>query len=47
MDNYGEDISSIDEEDLAYCESFAKLFFIGKVLGESVPLKSISSKMKA
>ena len=27
--------------------SFAKLFLNGKVLGESVPLKSISSKTKA
>ena len=28
-------------------ESFANHFLIGKVLGESVPHKSISSKMKA
>ena len=47
VDNSSEELPSIDEEDLAYCESFAKLFLIGKVLGESVPLKSIFSKMKA
>ena len=37
----------MDEEDLVYCKSFSKLYLIGKVMGESVPLKSISSKMKA
>ena len=42
-----EDLSTVDEEHLAFCESFAKLYLIGKVLGESVSLKSISSKMKA
>ena len=47
VDNSSEELPSIYEEDLACCESFAKLFLIGKVLGESVPLKSISSKMKA
>ena len=45
MDNSNEELPSIDEDDLACCESFAKLFLIGKVLGESMPLKSISSKM--
>ena len=47
MDNNSEELPSIDEEDLACCESLAKLFLIGKVLGESMLLKSISYKMKA
>lgn len=42
-----EDLPSDDEEDLACCESFYKLYLIGKFLGESVPLKSMSSKLKA
>lgn len=42
-----EDLPTMDEEDLACSKSFAKLYLIGKVLGESVSLKSISSKMKA
>ena len=41
------DLLIMDEEDLDCCENFAKLYFIGKVLGESVLLESISSKMKA
>ena len=41
------DFPTVDEYDLAYCESYERLYLIGKVLGESVPLKSISSKMKA
>ena len=40
------DLPTVEEEDLACCESFAKLYLIGKVLGESMSLKSISSKMK-
>ena len=46
VDNSSEELPSIDEEDWACCESFVKLFLIGKVLGELVPLKSISSKKK-
>ena len=46
VDNSSEELPSIGEEDLACCESFAKLFLVGEVLGESMPLKSISSKMK-
>ena len=42
-----EDLPTMDEEDLACSKSFAKLYLIGKVLGELVSLKSISSKMKA
>ena len=42
-----EDLPIMDEKDLDCCESFAKLYLIGKFLGESVLLKSISSKMKA
>lgn len=37
----------MDEKDLVYCKSFSKLYLIGKVMGKLVPLKSISSKMKA
>ena len=36
----------MDEKDLVCYESFSKLYLISKVLGESVHLKSISSKMK-
>lgn len=37
----------VDEDDLTCCESYVRLYLIGKILGESMPLKSISSKLKA
>ena len=36
-----EDLPTMEEENLSCCESYARLYLIGKVLGESVPLKSI------
>ena len=41
------DLPIMDEEDLVCHKSFSKLYLVRKVLGESVPLKSIYSKIKA
>lgn len=41
------DILNIDELEVPDCEKFENLFLIGKLLGESVPLKTIASKSKA
>lgn len=41
-----EDLPLVDKEDLACCESFSKLYLIGKVLGKLILLKPISFKMK-
>lgn len=41
------DIPNIDELEVPDCEKFENLFLIGKLLGESVPLKTIASKSKA
>ena len=41
-----EPISNSSLEDLACCESFSKLYLIGKVWGKLTLLKSISFKMK-
>lgn len=41
-----EEIPDIDKVELPKCEKFENLYLIGKVLGESVPLKTIISKTK-
>lgn len=41
------DIPNIDELEVPDCEKFENLFLIGKLLGESVPLKTVASKSKA
>lgn len=40
-----EDILNIDEVEIPECEKFENLFLIDTILGESVPLKIIASKM--
>lgn len=42
-----DDISNIDEMEVPDCEKLENLFLIGKLLGESVPLKTIASKTRA
>lgn len=42
-----EDIPNIEEVEIPDCEKFENLFLIGKLLGESIPLKTIMSKTKA
>lgn len=42
-----EDIPDIDEKELPDCEKFVNFFLIGKLIGESVPLKTIISKTKS
>lgn len=42
-----EDIPDFDEKELLDCEKFENFFLIGKLIGESVPLKTIISKTKS
>lgn len=42
-----DDLPDIDEVQISECEKFENLFLIGKMFGESVPLKTIISKTKA
>lgn len=41
-----DDIPNIEEVEIPDCEKFENLFLIGKLLGESVPLKTIMSKLR-
>lgn len=41
-----DDIPNIDEMEVPNCEKFENHFLIGKLLGESVPLKTIASKTR-
>lgn len=41
-----DDLPDIDEVELPDCEKFENLYLIGKILRESVPLKTITSKTK-
>ena len=47
IDTNLEDCPIMDEDDLACCESYIRLYLISKVPSESVPLKSLFTKMKA
>lgn len=40
----GENIPIINSHDLTYICLFGQIYLIGKLLGESMPLKAISSK---
>lgn len=47
MDKDDDDLLDIDEAALPKCEKFENLYLIGKMLGESVSLKTIMSKSKS
>lgn len=42
-----EDIPDIDEKELPDCEKFENFFLIGRLIGESVLLRTIISKIKS
>lgn len=42
-----DEIPDIEEVEIPECERFDNLFLIGKIIGESVPLKTLSAKTKA
>lgn len=47
MDKDEDDLPDIDKAELPECEKFENLYLIGKMLGESVPLKTIMSNTKS
>lgn len=42
-----DEIPDIDEVEIPECERFENLFLIGKIIGESLPVKTLASKTKA
>lgn len=42
-----DDLLDVDELEIPECHKFENLFLISKMLGKSVPLKRVSSKIKA
>lgn len=42
-----EEIPDIDDEELPECDKFSSLYLFGKMLGESVPVKTITTKSKS